>query len=336
MTGPGGPPIPPEQRLYFYSPDEWETFVREWVTGLKEDYEQIKRLGGPGDQGVDIAAFRTANGFEGQWDCFQAKHYQGALTPSDAHPEILKVLRHVAADDYTMPERYFFVAPRGCGGRLSRLLSKPSELKSEFLASSALAEQDPGVQSAVGKTAECIDFSTFRSVELPDLIDTHRRTPYFVPRFGGPLAQRPIASEPPDEPSERETPYLSRLLEAYVDAGDGDVEVGSMSHHPVRGEHFKRQRSAFYQAESLRLYARDSVPEGTFQRLQDDVLTGVIEILEAEHPHGLARLNNVMSTTAQLDLSSHVLITVSTLEDRKGVCHQLANDGRISWVRAEV
>jgi hypothetical protein len=36
-------------------------------------------------------------------------------------------------------------------------------------------------------------------------------------------------------------------------------------------------------AEALRLYARDSVPEGTFQALQDDVHAGVVEVAESDH-----------------------------------------------------
>lgn len=193
LIGPGGPRVAPEHRLYFYPPGEWETFVREWASGIQDNYVQIKQFGGPGDQGVDIAAFRTASGFEGPWDCFQAKHYREALTPSDVYPEVLKVFRHVTAGDYTMPERYFFVAPRGCGARLSRLLSNPSDFKRTFLASTPLAEAEPNVQVSVKKAAQAVDFATFQSVELPDIIETHRRTPYFVPRFGGPLAPRNLS-----------------------------------------------------------------------------------------------------------------------------------------------
>ena len=51
-----GSPVPPAQRIYFYSPDEWEIFITEWATGLAVSYRQIKRIGGTGDMirdGVD-------------------------------------------------------------------------------------------------------------------------------------------------------------------------------------------------------------------------------------------------------------------------------------------
>ena len=57
-----GSPVPPAHRIYFYSPGEWEVFITEWATGLTVSYRQIKRLGGPNDRGVDVAAFKTERG----------------------------------------------------------------------------------------------------------------------------------------------------------------------------------------------------------------------------------------------------------------------------------
>lgn len=90
-----GSPVPPAHRIYFYSPDEWEVFITEWATGVAVSYRQIKQLGGSGDRGVDVAAFKTDRGLEDAWDCFQAKHYDGSLTVSDAFPEMLKIFHGV-------------------------------------------------------------------------------------------------------------------------------------------------------------------------------------------------------------------------------------------------
>lgn len=331
-----GSPVPPQQRLFFYSSDEWELFVREWATGLSEDYVQIKQLGGPNDRGVDVAAFKTSRGFEDCWHCFQAKHYAEPLKLSEVLPEILKLLTNVLAGHYILPERYAFLAPRGCGASLSRMLSKPSGLQHAFLTSDLLAAQPSGLQTQLRELAGRVDFALFTSVEILDALDTHRRTPYFVARFGGPLAPRPAASAPPDALSSHETRYVSQLVEAYAEEeGSANFVPAELSTHPTVGAHFQRQRVAFYQAESLRLYARDSVPEGTFEKLQDDVYSGVIDVAESEHPSGMVRLRQVLTASGQLDLSSHTLITVSTLDDRKGICHQLANEDRLTWVRGQ-
>jgi hypothetical protein len=46
---------------------------------------------------------------------------------------MLKVLLHVDAGDYAMPDTYRFLAPKGCSTTLNRLLSKPSQLREKFL-----------------------------------------------------------------------------------------------------------------------------------------------------------------------------------------------------------
>ncbi|MGQ0631602.1 MAG: ABC-three component system protein [Sporichthyaceae bacterium] len=336
-----GPPVTPQQRIFFYSGDEWEIFIREWATGLAESYEQIKRLGGPNDRGVDVAAFKTLHGFEGPWDCYQGKHYAGAITWSDAFPEMLKVFVAVVGGHYRAPDCYAFLAPRGCGQGLNRLLSKPTELRKKFLEElsghgAVSAQLDAQVRDGVRVLAETTDFALFQSVELLDALDVHRRTPYYVSRFGGPLPLRPPAEGPPEAIAAHEARYVGQLAEVYSELLPAEVFDGaSCSAHAQFGLHFQRQRVAFYSAEALRLHARDSVPAGTFETLQDDVHAGVIEMADTSHPTGMAKLTEVLTASTQLDLTAHALMSVSRMEDRKGICHQLANDDRLTWVQGQ-
>jgi len=332
-----GPPVAPQQRIYFYSSDEWELFIREWATGLAKNYVQIKRLGGPDDRGIDVAAFKTKDGLEGAWDCFQGKHYAGALKMSDAVPEMVKLFVSVIARYYVMPDLYAFLAPRGCGATLNRLLSKPTELRDRFLkelepGSTHVSRLAPDALEAVQALAAETDFSIFQSVELLDALEVHRKTPYYTARFGGPLPSRPPIEAPPEGLADHEARYVSKLLDVYAEQEPADpIDEAALSSHPQFGEHFRRQRISFYSAEALRLYARDSVPEGTFEALQDDIHGGVVEVAEASHACGMDRLRAVLTLSTQVDLSSHALISVSRLDDRKGVCHQLANDDRLTW-----
>lgn len=332
-----GPPVTPEQRIFFYSSDEWERFIREWAMGLAPEYLQIKRLGGPNDKGVDVAAFKTQDGFEGGWDCFQGKHYAGALTLGDVLPEMLKVFLGVVGGHYTLPDKYAFLAPRGCGPQLNRLLSAPSKLRNRFLDAitqdaSLVTALPSGVIDAVRNLASSTDFSMFQSVELIDALTTHRRTPYYVARFGGPLPGRPPAALPPEHLGGHETLYVAKLMDAYGEQRPAvTLQRETLASHPEFGDHFRRQRISFYSAEALRLYARDSVPEGTFDALQEDIYSGVVEIAEGPHDCGLDRLREVLTQSANVDLSAHVLVSVAHIDDRKGICHQLASKDRLTW-----
>jgi hypothetical protein len=104
------------------------------------------------------------------------------------------------------------------------------------------------------------------------------------------------------------------------------------SSKPELIKHLLRQRERFYSAESLRVFARDTVPPGTFDKLQCEILDGVIDISENTHRDGLARMNEVISQSTHIALTSNPLVTVIHTKDRQGICHQLANEGKLTWV----
>ncbi|MGY2127378.1 ABC-three component system protein [Blastococcus sp. SYSU DS0617] len=332
-----GAPVSAKARIAFYSSDEWEEFIYEWAHGLAVSYAQIKRFGGSGDKGADIAAFKTERGLEGPWDCYQGKHYARSLTLSDAAPEMLKVFLAVLDGHYVMPDSYRFLAPRGCATSLNKLLSQPTKLREALL--NKLADGQPlaaALETArLAKVRELVtstDFATFKSVELADALEVHRSTPWHSARFATSLKPRPAHKLPPVDVAPHETRYVSQLFSVYCEKHpEEDLSVDSLAFNARIGQHFQRQRESFYKAESLRVYARDSVPPGTFDKLQDDIHSGVIDTAEADYGTGFERLSNVLSLVGQLDLSRHTLIAVTEIDDRKGICHQLANVDRLTW-----
>ena len=76
-----GLPIAPIDRIKIFSDTQWEEFVLEWATSLKNEYSRVERCGGAGDMGRDIVA--TCADPKDGWDNYQCKHYQGPLTPSE-------------------------------------------------------------------------------------------------------------------------------------------------------------------------------------------------------------------------------------------------------------
>lgn len=343
VAKPGGnlspPRVSPQQLILLYNDEQWEEFIREWATALTTTYVQIKRFGGRGDRGADVAAFKSDRGLEGPWDCFQGKHYAEPLKFSDAAPEMLKVFRSATAGEWTLPDTYQFLAPRGCGTHLNKLLSQPARLRDKFLTEL----QDPNKPfvkglngadlKAVVALASQTDFAMFKSVELVDALDQHATTPYHVARFGTPLSDRPAHRAPPLTLEPTETRYVEQLIEVYHERyPDQDIRADNVSSNDSVGKHFRRQREAFYKAESLRVYARDAVPPGTFDELQNDIYAGVVEMVEDAHPNGWTRMTKVLNHVGTLDLQQHTLIQVADIEDRKGICHQLVNANRVTWV----
>jgi hypothetical protein len=334
-----GPRLAPRKVLQTYDPDEWEVFIEEWATGLAPGYARVQRFGGSGDRGVDVAGFRTNRGFEGEWDCFQGKHYDKSLTPSIAWPEMLKVfLLPVSTPLYTLPSSYSFIAPRGLGTNLAHLISTPTELRTKFLeqvesgAAKPFKELDDGTRSAVHALASATDFSLFGSVEVLALIDQHKATPYYAARFGGGLPARPASENPPPKVGPEELVYLTKLVDAYQERYvTVDTLTSAEVHDKARG-HLRRQRESFFRAEALRAFARDQVLPNTYEGLQNELFDAVIETAEADHSDGLERLRHTLEQAVNAQLSANALIQVTEPADRRGICHQLANDDRLTWV----
>jgi len=331
------PNLSPAQQLHFYDADRWEEFIREWATALSPRYVQVKRVGGSGDKGADVAGFRSMSGFDDEWDCFQCKHYASPLAWNDVLPEMIKVFRYAVAREYALPSRYVFMAPRGLSSTMNRLISRPSALKSKFIldapAKFAVLELPEGEITQVMSLVDSDDFSRFGSEELADVVALHRETPYFAARFGTSLPARTQHGQLPEQVGTSESNYVSHLTDVYGERWGGPFDSVSANTDPRTQKHFERQRVRFFEAESLRAYAKDSVPPGTFEKFQNAILSGIEDILDADHPNGWSRLTGTLAAAGQLNLASHALVARAEQDDLKGVCHQLANDDRIAWVR---
>jgi hypothetical protein len=339
-----GPSIPPQQRILLYSADEWEGFTEEWAHYvLKNLYIQVQRFTGAGDRGIDIAGFADAQKLEGVWDNYQCKRYLGhAISPREAWPEIGKILWHSFNKEYRPPRRYYFVAPHGVGTTLAGYLANAAKLKKElmenwdkYVCHAITSKQKVLLEGAFLAYVAAFDFSIFDSKTALQVIEGHRQCPCHAARFGGGLGPRPAAGEPPAVIAPVESRYIAQLLEAYADHKKQPVRnVKVLKTWPTLDKHFERQREAFYHAESLREFSRDSVPDGTFESLQDDIHSGVVDVCDADHADGYECVKQVTQTARELQITSNALLTCLRPKDRDGICHQLANEDRLLWKKS--
>lgn len=335
-----GVPIPKVMRVKVLSPDDWEEFVEEWASSLKSEYVKVRRFGGSGDLGVDIAGLCSAKGFEGDWDNYQCKRYDHPLRPSDTWVEIGKIIYYSHKGEYVPPRRHYFVCSQDIGTSLEKLLNKPTDLKAKVKENWKKHCQD-GISSTTsvlleGKLEEhfeAFDFSIFSSRSLVELIEGHSKTGFHSVRFGGGLPPRPDPTHPPEEPTDQESRYIRQLLDAYGDnLGATISDPTALEPHNVLKRDYLRQRERFYSAESLRNFARDTVPEGTFDDLQDEIYHGVIDVCEGCHADGFQRMKATVAQASIVAATSNPLVTAVRAQDRQGICHQLANDDRLTWV----
>lgn len=337
-----GPPIDPLARVLIYDDQEWEKFIDEWVShAFKNKYIEVQRMSGSNDKGIDIAGFCDEEKLLGVWDNYQCKHYGHPLRPSDAWPEIGKILWYSFCKVYVPPRAYYFVAPRNTGTTLSQLLLNKITLKAAALKNwdknirVHINDQSPVELSGdFANYVDGFDFGIFKGCSVRTIVEEHRTSPYFIGRFGGGLPARPLPGSPPVEPTSNESRYVAQLLAAYSEhTGQELSDIGALKKWVPLSSHLQRQREAFYHAESLRVFVRDKVEPGTFETLQDEIFAGIIDTHDADHANGYHRVVAVMKAAQDIPLQAHALAQSTFTKDKHGICHQLANEDRVVWVK---
>ena len=345
----GGIPIPPVRLLQVMSATDWEDFTEEWLTLYRQSgkYNSIKKYSGPGDLGLDVVAFTSAEGFSMPWDSYQCKHYDHALEPNDIYGEVGKIIYHSFKQTppfnqaCRVPRRHVFVSPQGVGITVGRWLKDPSRFKEavrEIWEEKAVPKIGVGVHAPLnGELLEyfdAFDFGIFGDRTGVELIEEHAQTVFYAARFGGGLPPRGAPDAPPPVPTEAESLYLQKLLNAYADHLQEPVPAPtSLTTHPEFARHYERQRVLFYSAESLRNFARDRTPPLTFESLQEDIYHGVVDTCDGNHADSFERLRATVSVAGQVDVGGNALVGVTRVADKQGICHQLANDDRLSWAK---
>ncbi len=335
-----GLPMPKPVRVKIFSPDEWEQFSEEYATSLKPDYAKVRRFAGAGDMGVDVAGFVTDQGFSGGWDNYQCKRYDHPLRPSDIWVELGKIIFYSFKGEYSAPRKYYFCASQDIGTTLQRLLADPVKLKQkcreEWTKNCATQITDTQVVTLSGDLLyyfNSFDFTIFSSKSTLELIEGHSKTQFHAVRFGGGLPPRPIHLPPPEEPHHHESRYIRQLLDAYGDhAGEYYTDLPALSANLTLHSNFRRQRERFYHAEALRNFARDTVPEGTFASLQEEIYQAVADVCDSDHSNGFQRMTAAVLQATSVGSTSNPLSPATNVQDRQGICHQLANDDRLQWV----
>lgn len=336
-----GAPVEPLKRLQILNDKEFEQLIEAWAERLQGRYKSVIGLGGAGDEGLDIVGFETEKKFLGTWDAYQCKRRGAPLAPGDVWADIGKVVWYVSQGHYTCPRLYAFTCNFGIGTSLNKLLGNAVKLKAEVRArwdshiASEITSKGDGLVKLEGqvlKTFDAMDFSIFASLKPNQLLTDLEGTAYYTTTFGGGLPQRPVPAPVPSDVAPHEMVYVEKLRQAYESNVNATIpDIPAISKYRRLSRHFEYQRRAFYSAESLREFSKDTVPAGTFEALQQDMEDGLQPVLAAQHNTSFDRLNETLSQAVAIPLTANPLAIVSTSADKSGICHQLANDNRIDW-----
>lgn len=336
-----GVPISKAARVSILSPDDWEDFIEEWAFSLKNIYEQVRKAGGAGDLGLDVIGFTDEKKFWGVWDNYQCKRYDHPLSPSDIWTEIGKIIYYSFKKEYSVPRKSYFVCSKGIGTRLFKFLSDSGKLKEEarknwetHCKNNISTKFEVELKGDFLNYFEDFDFAIFDSKSVNELIEGHSKTKFHALRFGGGLPGRPAPAKPPEKIKANESRYIGQIFSAYSQHIKIKISCPKdLEKRKDLKEDYLRQRERFYHAESLLNFSRDTVPDGTFEALQEEVFSGVVDVCNQSYKDGFLRIQTTMQQAAQINITANLLQSVTQVSDRQGICHQLVNKERLNWVK---
>lgn len=319
------------------SDTDLEQFVRDWVSEKTPKYFEVKRFTGSGDRGRDVVGFLSDLRHEGKWDNYQCKQYASTLPTSTALHEIGKILYYAYSGDFSAPNKYYFVAPRGVNRNLEKLIYNPTKFRDELIlkwdqncAKSIIENRTIPLTVGLRTYLEAFDYSKIDRWKLDDFIGDQHIKPVLFKWFGEDPGPAPKGSIPSDIQA-IEQKYISKLVSAYGQReGVTFGEMSALSRHPSHLSHLNRQRERFYDAESFRRFYRDNTNQNVIVDFENEILHGVIDVCEATHNDSLDRVNAVMTQAATLTPSG-ILAVHAAIPVKQGICHLFANNDQLNW-----
>lgn len=144
----------------------------------------------------------------------------------------------------------------------------------------------------------------------------------------------PDSLTPPENIDKEESVYILELLRAYADAEH--VAEFTTSNLPDKYKrHFNEQRQNYYNVEAIRRSVRDTGVSEQFDFFVDDTYDAIIDVCDQSHANGYERLLKVLQQAANRPKGRSLLETLPNwigASEKKGACHILVNEGKITWV----
>jgi hypothetical protein len=316
--------------------DELEKFCRDWVE-KKSGYLEVRRFAGSGDKGRDVVGFRTDVRHDGAWDNYQCKQYLRGITLPQALLAIGKVLYWASQGEFTPPDNFYFVAPKGLANKLESIIDKPSELKAALLnnwdsvcASSITKKQTISLDAKLMAFIDAFAFKNVRIVTLDDLMADPAVKSLLIEKWGADPGKYPPATVPIDVQS-AEMRYIDELVGAYGERAKAKFSNhDAVLKHEEHGPDLRRQRERYFEADAFQKFYRDNTSAIVIGGFRKDIQHGVAERWNAPSTDTLARVEAVMDRAGTI-LPAGPLAKYAHVPVKQGMCHHFVNDGELSW-----
>jgi hypothetical protein len=332
--------MPPDysKLLYNLNDDQLERFVADWVSSKMAVYQGgHERFSGSGDMGRDVVGYCTPQRLDAAWHNYQCKQLKNPLGSTEFYRELAKIFFHSDSGAFPMPERMYFVAPRGVVRAVRAHVSKPSSIApalvsawQEICASHIEAGQTHLLSVQLREAITAHDFSTTEILDADKLVRFPEIRSILVKWFDDDPGDYP-KFEVPDQLTDDEGGYVTELLAAYGNrTGSALANAADALAHPTHGHHLRDQRTRYFEASAFTRYYRDNTPPGTVDDFQQQIYHGVVDESRGTFKDALERIDKVLKHASTLQPAGR-LGKYARIPVKQGTCHQLVNKGQLRW-----
>ncbi len=326
----------------------YEELVTSWAywclkEGKDKKYEDVFRLGGSGDGGIDVVAYYDMVARES--DIYQCKHYNHPVNRSDVIAELGKFLYHVYKGVLEIPKNYYLMTPQGISGQFNKIYSFPDKLKKEIkdswdkdIAANIESKKVFKIDKELSDFLDGFNYTIFKLISPDKLIaDVHEREhrhvyfQYFGVRNDD--IER-INLDAPTEIGDYEKTYIQHLMDAYNDVEGGDAITPENIGDTTYSRHFGFSRDEFWMAESVKKMSVENTPgdKDEFKELEKDMLHHVNDTYETAQANGYERMKAVTDKATSMPKKENRVISGELgAGELKGVCYQLSNKDELVW-----
>lgn len=318
---------------------ELETFVNMWLDKKKATYEETECFSGSGDLGRDVVGYCTSQKLDGEWHNYQCKQFKNTpLRVPGMLAELAKIVVHSARAEYSLPERFYFVAPRGLGRDAKKLIASPSALKARLIAdwdkSCALAVEENvsiPLDAAIQAKISAFKFENVFAYDVQKLLLDPHIMPALVRCFGvDPGAPPPGAVPANFDWTSSEAAFALQLVSIYGDEDSAVTDRSTAQGHPMFGRHLYDQFVRYFEADAFKRHFRDNTPETYVTAFEQDIYHGVAFTYGKATPNTLERVDLVTEKAASLPMSG-LLGGYAGIRAKQGICHHLVNGDDLQW-----
>ena len=308
-----------------YSGEQFEMFIFEWLRFCKNELDEnslLFKIGGTGDKGVDIY-YKNHD----ETIYYQAKQYNHQLSPNEVIDIVTKIFWYVNKGELDNPSKIFIVSSKGINSKTVKLFKDFNNLFQEInnQLEKSLKRNDINFSKdeieSFRLKLNIDDCKNIHNILVDEIVYDYYKSEFGSVRFY------------------KQEPFRYRVLIKKDDYNDEVFVKQIKKIYPKSTRVISDAKDNYYSC--LCLKETDKYLFGNneeFDFAKEDVYQGV-NMLFYNNENVTDTYVKCLDKATQTYINSSVLgnsgLNIVNNSDKKGICHYLVNEGKLSWEQSD-